>query len=177
MPSQPQIRGDRTLLRSWRDSDAGFVLSVTGDPLIPLISQVPAEPDAAGALAFVEAQRARFDQGRGWAWAVVSLARDAVVGYVGALWVARSAGRASIGYWTSAADRRGGTTSDAVGAAASWLLAEAGVARLEAYIEPGNAGSVRVAEKAGFEREGLMRSFAPIGGRRRDAWLYARIAA
>ena len=66
--------------------------------------------------------------------------------------------------------------SDAVTTASDWLLVDGGVARLEAYIEPWNTGSVRVAERAGYEREGLMKSFAPIGGRRRDAYLYARVA-
>jgi ribosomal-protein-alanine N-acetyltransferase len=176
MPGQPEIDGARVRLRPWRASDVDFVLSVTTDPLIPLISQVPDHPDPAGALAFVEAQTARFGQGRGWAWAVVPLGEEQPVGYVGALWVARPAARASIGYWTGAAGRRTGLTADAVGAASAWLLARAAVVRLEAYIEPWNVGSMRVAEKAGFEREGLMRSFAPIGGERRDAYLYARIA-
>jgi RimJ/RimL family protein N-acetyltransferase len=175
MPGQPELRGEKTLLRRWRRSDVDFVVSVTDDPLIPLISQVPSEPDEAGALAFVEAQSARIEDGRGWAWAVALAETDEVVGYVGALWVAKSAGRASIGYWTKAGRRRGGTTADAVRAVAGWLLAEAGVARLEAYVEPWNVGSARVVEKAGFEREGLMRSFAVIGGERRDALLYARI--
>jgi RimJ/RimL family protein N-acetyltransferase len=47
---------------------------------------------------------------------------------------------------------------------ADWVLTQAGVARLEAFIEPWNTGSIRVAEAAGFQREGLMRSFAPLGG-------------
>jgi [ribosomal protein S5]-alanine N-acetyltransferase len=161
------------MLRPWRETDVDFVLSVTDDPLIPLISQVPSEPDAAGALAFIEAQRKRIDEGRGWAWAITD--KDEVVGYVGALWVSKPAGRASIGYWTKASRRRGGLTTDAVRFAADWLLTEGGVARLEAYVEPWNIGSARVAEKAGFEREGLMRSFAVIGGKRVDALLYARL--
>jgi RimJ/RimL family protein N-acetyltransferase len=46
---------------------------------------------------------------------------------------------------------------------------------LKAFIEPWNTGSIRVAETAGFQREGLMRSFAPLGGIRKDTFLYARI--
>lgn len=59
--------------------------------------------------------------------------------------------------------------------AADWVLTQAEVARLEAFIEPWNTGSIRVAEKAGFQREGLMRSFAPLGGIRKDAFLYAKV--
>ncbi|MGH3479754.1 MAG: GNAT family N-acetyltransferase [Nocardioidaceae bacterium] len=59
---------------------------------------MPSEPDPDGALAFITAQQARFDAGLGWAWAITSSNED-VVGYVGALWIAKPAGRASIGYW------------------------------------------------------------------------------
>jgi ribosomal-protein-alanine N-acetyltransferase len=172
----PELHGEKTQLRPWRETDLDVVLGVTDDPLIPLISQVPAERDTAGALAFVAAQIERSEEGLGWAWAVVPCGGGEVVGYVGALWVAEPAGRASVGYWTAAGGRRRGLMSDAVTTASDWLLVDAGVARLEAYIEPWNTGSVRVAERAGYEREGLMKSFAPIGGRRRDAYLYARVA-
>ncbi len=176
MESGPALAGEKVGLRSWRDADVDFVLSVCDDPLIPLISDVPAEPSLAGALAFVEAQVARRAESRGWAWAIVPPLGEAAVGYVGALWISPPAGRASIGYWTRAAARRNGYTVDAVRTAADWLLTQGQVARLEAFIEPGNTASVAVAEQAGFQREGLMRSFAPLGDTRRDAYLYARIA-
>jgi [ribosomal protein S5]-alanine N-acetyltransferase len=43
--------------------------------------------------------------------------------------------------------------------------------RVELYIEPWN--SIRVAEAAGYQREGLLRSHQEIGGTRRDMLLYA----
>lgn len=162
------------MLRPWVDDDLSTVLSVASDPLIPLISEVPSAPDVEGARAFIAAQNTRFQAGNGWAWAITSTAGVAI-GYVGALWIAQSAGRASIGYWTHAEYRRSGVTSEAVTAAADWLLGGGEVARLEAFIEPWNVGSVRVAERAGFQKEGLMRSFAPLNGARIDAYLFARI--
>lgn len=176
MESGPRLAGKKSELRSWSDADLDFVLSVCDDPLIPLISEVPDEPSDEGAFAFVAAQVARRAERRGWAWAIVPTRSVAAVGYVGALWIAEAAGRASIGYWTAAPARRHGYTLDAVRTAADWLLTEGHVARLEAFIEPWNIASVVVAERAGFQREGLMRSFAPLGDGRRDAYLYARIA-
>ena len=172
---QPVIRSERVTLRPWGEDDLDFVLSVVSDPLIPLISEVPSAPDVDGARAFIAAQSDRYRTGNGWAWAITSPSGVAI-GYVGALWIAQPAGRASIGYWTHADNRRGGVTSEAVTAVADWLLADGDVARLEAFIEPWNVGSIRVAERAGFEREGLMKSFAPLNGERRDAYLFARIA-
>ena len=48
--------------------------------------------------------------------------------------------------------------------------------RIEAACIPGNARSIRVLEKAGFEREGLLRSYLRIDGVWQDHYLYARIA-
>ncbi|MBB2890428.1 GNAT family N-acetyltransferase [Flexivirga oryzae] len=45
--------------------------------------------------------------------------------------------------------------------------------RLEARIEPWNLASIRTAEAAGFEREGLLRSHEEIGGRRVDLLMYS----
>jgi len=44
---------------------------------------------------------------------------------------------------------------------------------LELYVEPWNVGSWRTAEHAGFQREGLMRSWQELGGLRRDMYMYA----
>lgn len=49
--------------------------------------------------------------------------------------------------------------------------------RIELYIEPWNTASARTAEKAGYLREGLLRSHQEIGGSRRDMLLYASIRA
>jgi ribosomal-protein-alanine N-acetyltransferase len=48
--------------------------------------------------------------------------------------------------------------------------------RVEAACIPDNTRSVRVLEKAGFKREGLLRSYLRINGSWHDHYLYARIA-
>jgi RimJ/RimL family protein N-acetyltransferase len=45
--------------------------------------------------------------------------------------------------------------------------------RIEAHIEPDNAASLRLAERLGFRREGLMRDQLFVDGKPRDALLYA----
>ena len=47
--------------------------------------------------------------------------------------------------------------------------------RVELYVEPWNTASVRTAENAGYEREGLLRSHGEIGGRRLDMLLFAAV--
>ena len=48
--------------------------------------------------------------------------------------------------------------------------------RIEAACIPGNKRSIRVLEKAGFTREGLLRSYLKINGGWQDHYLYALIA-
>ena len=68
-----------------------------------------------------------------------------------------------------------GLAAAALTALTSFAWTIPGLHRIELYIEPWNAGSVKTAERAGFEREGLLRSHQEIGGRRRDMLLYATI--
>jgi RimJ/RimL family protein N-acetyltransferase len=55
-------------------------------------------------------------------------------------------------------DRRGrGYASEAVAAVARWALAEGGMQRIQLTVVTDNLPSLRVAEKAGFQREGTLR--------------------
>jgi hypothetical protein len=49
------------------------------------------------------------------------------------------------------------------------------VAHGPVVLRPFTAGSIGTAERAGYEREGLLRSHQEIGGRRRDMLLYATV--
>jgi ribosomal-protein-alanine N-acetyltransferase len=49
--------------------------------------------------------------------------------------------------------------------------------RIEATIEPDNVASQRLAERLGFQREGLMREVLLVGGTFRDLHLYALLAS
>ena len=44
---------------------------------------------------------------------------------------------------------------------------------MQLLTEPENLASQRVAEKAGFRREALLRSYVELKGRRRDVYMYA----
>jgi RimJ/RimL family protein N-acetyltransferase len=58
-----------------------------------------------------------------------------------------------------------------------WLGEEEQLLRLFALPLADNAGSIRVLEKAGYEREGLLRASCVKYGERRDQLLYARVNA
>lgn len=60
---------------------------------------------------------------------------------------------------------------------ADWAFAERGLARLELHVDPANAASLRVAEKASFAFEGVLRSYEEIKGVRHDVAIHARLAS
>jgi len=72
--------------------------------------------------------------------------------------------------------RRRGFASRALELVARWAFEGLGIARIELYIEPDNAGSRGVARRCGFREEGVLRARIVIGDARRDAVLYARLA-
>ena len=80
-----------------------------------------------------------------------------------------------IGYWMGARHAGQGLMLDALNALLPHAFGPLGLHRLEAACIPDNKRSISVLEKAGFQREGLLRSYLKIAGQWRDHFLYARI--
>jgi RimJ/RimL family protein N-acetyltransferase len=171
--AQPDIDGGVVRLRDFRPDDAALVLSASTDPLIPLITTVPPVADEDGAQAYIARQNGRLPSGVGYAYAVARASDDVAVGYIGLSLL--DSGRASTGYWIGPSHRGHGYAASALRALGDWALNARSIPRLELYVEPWNEASIRTAESAGFEREGLMRSWRLVGDTRRDMWMYARI--
>jgi RimJ/RimL family protein N-acetyltransferase len=81
------------------------------------------------------------------------------------------AGIAAVGYWCVPQARGRGVMTQAVGAVCRWGFASCGLERIEWYAEVGNVASRRVAEKAGFTIEGVLRSRLVHRGVRVDTWI------
>jgi RimJ/RimL family protein N-acetyltransferase len=88
----------------------------------------------------------------------------------------RNSGRAHLEYWLLPDWRGRGLAERALRLASAWAFRDLGRARLELWTEPENRRSQRVAEGAGYRREGVLRSYSDIDGRRVDAVMFARLA-
>jgi RimJ/RimL family protein N-acetyltransferase len=84
--------------------------------------------------------------------------------------------QAEIGYWVAPEARGKGIATRAVRAAVEAAF-EAGLGRIELLAEPENPASQRVAQAAGFQREGLRRMPAGRGRDRYDFVAYARLSS
>ena len=83
-----------------------------------------------------------------------------IVGSIGlfhADWEVRSA---EIGYGVGSGSRGNGYATEALAAVSRWALADGGLQRVWLTANVDNVASVRVAEKAGFRREGTLRRAA-----------------
>jgi RimJ/RimL family protein N-acetyltransferase len=173
----PVITQPPVVLRAFREQDADLVASVASDSLIPLITTVPASGDPGEVRAFIQRQHDRLATGAGYSFVIADHATGEAVGQIG-LWLKDlSQGRASTGYWIGRQFRRRGYTTAALTAISRWGLLLAGIHRLELYVEPWNEGSWRAAERAGFSREGLLRSWQQVGPERRDMYMYSLLRA
>jgi ribosomal-protein-alanine N-acetyltransferase len=81
-----------------------------------------------------------------------------------------------IGYWIGEKYAGQGYMADALELLAQHAFDTMRLHRIEAACIPGNTRSIRVLEKAGFTREGLLRSYLKINGGWQDHYLYALIA-
>ena len=88
---------------------------------------------------------------------------------VGHVWVNLvDARRGFVGYWLLPEARGRGLAVRAVRLVSRWALRDLALARLALLTETANGPSQRVAERTGFQREGVLRSYGEIDGRRVD---------
>jgi [ribosomal protein S5]-alanine N-acetyltransferase len=88
---------------------------------------------------------------------------------VGSIWLdLGAAGRATVGYWLLPRGRGKGLVTHAAALVAGWAFSDLGVKRLGLLADPRNMSSIAVAERAGFRREGVLRSWADVNGERVD---------
>lgn len=169
----PELTDGTVRLRRWSDSDLGCIEDAASDPRIPRGTTVPAVFSLEEGRAFVRRQWSRVDQGEGLSLAIADATTDEALG-LAVLMLRPQAGVAGIGYWIIPRARGRGLASRAVRLLSSWALKHAGVARVEAWSEPGNVGSQRALASAGFTREGVLRSFLSYEDRRADAIVFSR---
>ena len=166
------------LLRRWSETDLGCVREAAADPRIPQWTTVPAAFTEAEGLAFIRRQWSRLDGGEGISLALADAATNEAMGLIVLLLQPGRPGVAETGYWVIPRRRGRGLATRAIRLASAWALGEAGLARVQALVEPENQASARALLASGFRAEGTLRSFLlSSDGRRADAMVFSRIAA
>jgi RimJ/RimL family protein N-acetyltransferase len=163
------------LLRPWRTADLIALRAAVDDAEIHRwLDAIPHPYTEADASEFLSMNRRTLAEGLGVGLAVTR--QGTVVGSIGLRREGGEPGVGEVGYWVAAGARGQGVATAATRALAEWALGPAGLHRLELYAAVDNAPSRRVAERAGFELEGIRRAWRVVHHEPTDFAAYARLS-
>lgn len=123
---------------------------------------------------FARTWLSRYEDGSRAGFAIVEDGEPVGLGLVPRL--DRDALTAELGYIVLPGARGRGVATEALAQLTDWAHAD-GMLRLELVIDVENAPSKRVAERCGYEREGVLRSVHVKQGLRADVELWSRLAS
>jgi ribosomal-protein-alanine N-acetyltransferase len=168
----------RMHVRPLADSDAAGVAEIFADKQTQRWLPFPADFGHTEVVAWcTDLAAQRRGRGAGDHYGAVRREDDRLVG---CLWTKRTdwSGRVTEISYAIAPEARGfGLAAEAVDALAIALLLEHGFQRIEVRVAPGNVASRRVAEKAGFTYEGLLRNAGYVPSGRVDLQVWSLVAA
>jgi RimJ/RimL family protein N-acetyltransferase len=117
----------------------------------------------------LDLDRSRWTEGTGATFSIC--ANDDCVGQV---WVdLGGSGRGEVGYWLLPEARGKGLATRSVRLISRWALRALELSRLSLMTERSNERSQRVAERSGFVKEGVLRSYKEQAGRRIDCVVFS----
>jgi RimJ/RimL family protein N-acetyltransferase/8-oxo-dGTP pyrophosphatase MutT (NUDIX family) len=169
---QPELTDGVVVLRPWRDDDVEVVLAGHDDEIARWFGFDDVVPSREQQAAAVARWRAGYDDGR----RVVNFLVETEGVPVGTVEVRTKEDRTGELSWALYAGHRGyGYATRALRLLVDYAFRALGLHRVEAYVNPENLRSHRVATRAGLRREGLLRGRETLFGERQDSILLARL--
>jgi ribosomal-protein-alanine N-acetyltransferase len=160
MSSIPTLDTQRLHLRAFGLADALEVRRLAGDPAVAATTlNIPHPYPEGAAEAWIAAHEAHAAEGRSFSWAIVRQEDGALMGAIGLVLTPVHL-RAEMGYWLGVPFWNQGYMTEAARRVIAFGFAQLGLHRLQAGAFPRNTGSWRVMEKAGMQREGVLRGYA-----------------
>ena len=177
LPGEP-IRSGPTALRPWRDADLSAIVAACQDPEISRWTSVPSRYGAADARAYLHMRYDAIHAGLSAPFAIVTAepADQELLGSISLMRPSWEHRRAEVGYWLAAWARGQGHATRAVKLICAWGVQALGLKRIELLAATGNPASQRVAERSGFTREAVLRSYMLQQGERRDMVAFSLLA-
>ncbi len=148
---------DELLVRPWRATDLAGVHAAGQDPELARRIHLPRPFGLAEAAAYLASAMATRIEGVGASFAIVDRATGELLGAVTRF--GPEGHVATVGLWLAANARGRGVGTRVCRLVIDWTFATTEVARIDCYIEVDNEPSLRMVERVGFRREGMLRAW------------------
>ena len=174
-PDRPLTDGT-LVLRLPREADAPAIAAACADQEIARWIPVPVPYRLEDARAFVAFTAEGWSSWREPTFVIADATDGALLGTLAFHRRPDEPGKAAVGYWLAPGARGRGAATGAVLLAVRWAFGiEPALVRMELLTLVGNEASGRVALRAGFTREGVLRRYLPFRGELMDAVMFARL--
>ena len=175
-PPDPPLTDGTVVLRLPRDADASAIAAACRDPEIARWIPVPTPYRLEDATAFVAFAAEAWSTGREPTFVIADATSRTLVGTIAIHRRLDEPAKAAVGYWLAPEARGCGAATRAVRLVVRWAFTvEPNLIRMELLTLVGNEASGRVALRAGFAREGVLRRYLPFRGDLVDAVMFARL--
>jgi RimJ/RimL family protein N-acetyltransferase len=177
LPAEPLVDGS-TALRAWRDSDLDPLVAACQDPEISRWTRVPFPYGRSDARNYLLQRHDALHAGVSAPFAVVRAEdRDQLLGSISLMRFSWKNDRAEVGYWLAGEARGEGHMTRAVRLITDWGFAHLGLHRIDLIAATGNPASQHVAERCGFTREAVLRSYMVSKNGRDDMVAFGLLAS
>jgi RimJ/RimL family protein N-acetyltransferase len=169
------ISDGEVAVREWRREDLPAMIAMLDDEPIVRWTRVPHPYGEQDAIDFLVRGDAERERGEGINLAMVDGNTDAILGSISLRMASWADLRGQLGYLVGAHARGRGVAPRAVRLVSAWGFQKLGLERIEILVHPDNEPSQRAAEKAGFKREGVLRSYTRVKAERFDMWSFSAL--
>ena len=176
IPPDPPLQDDAIRLEPLGQSVAHELLSILDDPDIVRFTRVPPDPGAAWVSGWIARYESGWAEGSRAAFAIHAHDDPALLGWAGLVELDLERRQGEIGYLVAPAARGRAVARRAVELITRWGFDELGLERLELRIDPENGPSTKVAERAGYRREGVLRNLHFKAELRADVGVWSRLS-
>jgi RimJ/RimL family protein N-acetyltransferase len=174
--ADPLVDGP-TALRPWRETDVPGIVAACQDPDISRWTRVPWPYGEADARAYMLSRHDAIRTATGAPFAIVAADEDTrLLGSISLMRFDWDHARCEVGYWLSPEGRGAGHATRGLRLICGWAFQQLGIERIELMAATGNPASQRVAERGGFEREAVLRSYLVGRDGRQDMVMFGLLA-
>jgi len=166
------------LIRPYKAEDAATVYKAVQESLEDVsqwLSDLNASLTLEGVQAYIAAQGAQRAERAAYNFAIVDADDGSILGGCGLTQINWQHRFANLYYWVHSRKAGRGVASAATLQLARYGFETLGLQRIEIVVAAGNLASLRVAEKVGAEREGLLRNRIHINDEWHDAFMHSLI--